>query len=183
MKTPIFLSLGSNINKAQSMQRALDVLASTFGEIAISSMFESEAVDFESDCFFNCVVAAYTDLPLTELLTNLRQIEFDFGRRLDAKKNEPRALDIDLLLFGDHYLLSPVKLPREDIATRAFVLEPLVELIPHWCHPETHLTIAEMWSRFDKQAQPQKKVEFLWAGQQLPHSSLAELPGIFTNRS
>lgn len=174
MKTAVFLSLGSNICKEENIARALNVLADCFGEIDISSIYESEAVGFTSDNFFNCVVMAYTVLPLPDLLELLRQIEFDFGRSDTAQKNEPRSLDIDLLLYGDCYINSPVKLPREDIITKAFVLEPLAELIPGWLHPDTQLTLAEMWSNFDQHTQPQWPVKFLWRDTELPQVTLCD---------
>lgn len=172
MNTPIFLSLGSNIDKEESFRRALDVLSDMFGNIDISSVFESKAVGFDSDNFYNCVVMAYTTLSLNDLLPVLRQIEIDFGRSPTAQKNEPRRLDIDLLLFGDLYIESPIKLPRDDIANKAFVLEPLSELIPQWQHPETLSSIDAMWQCFDRNTQPQWKVDFCWQSQHLPLLSL-----------
>lgn len=172
MKTAIFLSLGSNINKAENIEQALFALTERFGELDISSIYESEAVGFSSDNYYNCVVMALTTTPLSALLTDLRQIEFDFGRSPSAKKNEPRALDIDLLLFGENYINTPIKLPREDIATRAFVLEPLAELIPDWNHPELRRSVSELWLSFDQRSQPQWKVPFEWKGQMLPKRTL-----------
>jgi 2-amino-4-hydroxy-6-hydroxymethyldihydropteridine diphosphokinase len=46
-------------------------------------------------------------------------------------RNAPRTLDIDLLLFGDASIQSPVlTVPHPRMRERAFVLKPLSELSP-----------------------------------------------------
>ena len=52
----IYLSLGSNIDRRQYICAALDALAENFGELDISSVYESESVGFEGDSFYNLVV-------------------------------------------------------------------------------------------------------------------------------
>ena len=52
----IYLSLGSNIDRHRRIMRRLDALAEGFGELSISSVYESESVGFEGDSFYNLVV-------------------------------------------------------------------------------------------------------------------------------
>ncbi len=52
----LYLSLGSNIQRHLHIGAALDSLAENFGELIISSVYESESVGFEGDSFYNLVV-------------------------------------------------------------------------------------------------------------------------------
>jgi 2-amino-4-hydroxy-6-hydroxymethyldihydropteridine diphosphokinase len=56
---------------------------------------------FAGDPFWNLVVSATTDLSVGGLQAAIREIEYRHGRALDAVRNSPRALDIDILSFGD----------------------------------------------------------------------------------
>jgi 2-amino-4-hydroxy-6-hydroxymethyldihydropteridine diphosphokinase len=52
-------------------------------------------------------------------------------------RNAPRTLDIDILLFGDASIQSPVlTVPHPRMRARAFVLKPLSELLPGWVTPQ-----------------------------------------------
>ena len=52
----VYLSLGSNIAREANINKCLDTLADRFGELCISSVYESESVGFRGDPFFNLVV-------------------------------------------------------------------------------------------------------------------------------
>ena len=59
--TPIYLSLGSNVDRHHNILAALDALADLFGQLRISSVYESKSVGFDGSNFFNLVVGA--DVP------------------------------------------------------------------------------------------------------------------------
>ena len=63
----VYLSLGSNIERQRYLIAGLDALAQAFGELRLSSVYESEAVGFDGDNFYNLVVAIDTDLSVAEL--------------------------------------------------------------------------------------------------------------------
>ena len=71
----IYLSLGSNVEAQRNIEAAMDALADTFGELIISSVYESEAVGFDGDSFYNLVVGIHSDLAVGELSKILKQIE------------------------------------------------------------------------------------------------------------
>lgn len=98
------------------------------------------------------------------LLARLHQIEAMFGRNR-ATRWGMRTLDIDLLAFGDLVLpdlktqsywrdLDPALqsraapdqliLPHPRLQDRAFVLVPLADVAPDWCHPVLQLTVTQM---------------------------------------
>jgi len=70
-----------------------------------------------------------------------------------AKLNQARTLDLDLLAV-DKIIRQPVSdnsliLPHPRIAQRAFVLAPLVQILPDWQHPITNITTKEMLSHLE----------------------------------
>ncbi len=87
--TRIYISLGSNIEREHHIRAGLDALQAEFGQLAVSRVFESEAVGFNGRPFYNLVVGADTDLPLATLCQRLRAMEFAHGREPDAKKFAP----------------------------------------------------------------------------------------------
>jgi 7,8-dihydro-6-hydroxymethylpterin-pyrophosphokinase len=58
----VYLGLGSNINRHQHIAAALDALHEKFGELKISTVYESKSVGFNGSNFFNLVVGVNTDL-------------------------------------------------------------------------------------------------------------------------
>jgi len=158
----VYLSLGSNVNRQQNISNGLNALHHLFGELRLSSLFESEAVGFSGSPFYNMAVGLTTNLSLKELSQQLRAIEFEYGREVDAKKFSPRTLDIDILLYDDEVCDEPVQLPRAEITFNAFVLCPLAEVASDLLHPILNKTYHELWQAFDKNQQQLKKVPLTW---------------------
>ena len=114
---------------------------------------------FAGDDFINLVAGFETALPVHEVLARLHAIESRCGRPRQAPRWAPRAMDLDVLLYGDLVCDEPtLKLPRPDLLKRAYVLGPLAQLAPAVVHPTTRATIAELWSRFDQSAHPLEQV-------------------------
>lgn len=90
------------------------------------------------DDYRNLVVLGTTTLDPHELLAETQLIEAAFGRdRAREVRWGPRPLDIDLLLVGDRELDTPeLVLPHPRIAERAFVLVPLLEVLPGGTLPD-----------------------------------------------
>ncbi|WOC80477.1 2-amino-4-hydroxy-6-hydroxymethyldihydropteridine diphosphokinase [Stutzerimonas frequens] len=163
--TSVLLGLGSNVRREPHLHAGLDALAELLVEMRCSPVFESLAVGYKGDNFYNLVVAGKTELPLTELDRRLKFIEADNGRYAPDRKGLP--LDIDVLLYGElvgnfHGLL----LPRAEILKNAFVLWPLALLAPAVRHPAAGASFAELWaqSTIDQQLWP---VPFHWRGAEL----------------
>lgn len=155
----IFISLGSNINKAHYIRSANAVLSEHFNELVYSSVFESESIGFSGKNFYNSVIGATTELSLHEVCRLLKKIERDHGRTDNDKKFSPRTLDLDLLFYDDVICFSPAQLPRDEITKNAFVLWPLAEVAPEFIHPVVKQRIADIWQAYDKTQQKLWKVE------------------------
>jgi len=140
---------------------ALEAINALFSPIEFSSVYESVAVGFEGDNFFNLVVGFETELPLTELDERLDQIEQDCGRKRGGERFASRTMDLDLLVYGDHVCHDEHwDIPRGEITRYAFVLKPLAELAPDFLHPESGLSFSQLWETSDFSGQDLWRVEF-----------------------
>lgn len=131
----VYLGLGSNQNDPiKQMNNAVEQLKSLPKTqfLALSSLYQSQAIGPAQDDFINAVAAITTALPAVELLEELQQIEKMAGR-LDLDEREywgPRPLDIDILLYGDTCMNTDrLIIPHPRIAERQFVLKPLLEVV------------------------------------------------------
>jgi 2-amino-4-hydroxy-6-hydroxymethyldihydropteridine diphosphokinase len=153
-----YLSLGSNLgDRAANLRSALAQLDAGGRLLAVSALYETQPVDAPHDAlgdipdgvpdqpwFLNCAAAIETEKTPRELLQLALQIEAAMGR-LRMRKNGPRNIDIDVVLFGDRVLDEPgLKIPHPAMHQRRFVLEPLVEIAPEARHPERGKTAAEL---------------------------------------
>ena len=159
----VYLSLGSNIDRERHIGAALDALGKHFGSLEISTVFESVAVGFEGDSFYNLVVGIHSGLAVGEIAKVLKHIEDCNGRDRSAPRFGPRSLDIDILtvdnLAGE---IDGIELPRNEVLKNAFVLQPLAELAADMIHPLTNKTMGQHWQEFDKTSQELWPVKFEW---------------------
>ncbi len=159
----IYISLGSNINREENTRAGIVALKQAFGELTLSSVYESEAVGFNGDAFYNMVIACDVDTPIHETNQILRDIEDANGRNRSSPKFSSRTLDLDLLLYDDLVLDEKgLKLPRGEILKNAFVLWPLAEVAPDLKHPEKGISYAELWESFDKHKECLRPIEFIF---------------------
>ena len=147
--TACYVSVGSNVDKEKNIEAGLNSLRETFGELTISPIYETAAVGFDGEDFYNLVVSFETDLSAHTIFEKLRELEFKHGRLLNSQKFTPRTLDLDLLLFGDVIIDDGIlKLPRDDIEKYQFVLQPLADIAPDLIHPLLKKTYREMFVSF-----------------------------------
>ena len=164
----IYLSLGSNVEAQRNIEAAMDALADTFGELIISSVYESEAVGFEGDSFYNLVVGIHASHSIGELSKILKAVEDVQGRDRSAPKFGARSLDIDILTVDDRVgVIDGVSIPRDEILKNAFVLQPLAEIAATAVHPQSGLTYQQLWHDFDKNKQILFPIEFIWRGENI----------------
>ena len=145
----VHVSVGSNIDPARNVRRALDMLRERFGPLQVSPVYETRAVGFEGENFLNLVVGFETDDEPQAVADALREMEQAAGRVRGASPFAPRTLDLDLLLYDDLVLDAPgLRLPREEITRYGFVLRPLADIAGERRHPLTGQTFAELWAAF-----------------------------------
>jgi 2-amino-4-hydroxy-6-hydroxymethyldihydropteridine diphosphokinase len=159
----VFVSIGSNVDRDRHIPSALAALRDAFGPLRVSSVYETAAVGFEGDPFYNLVVGFETDLTLAEVASELARIETDHGRTRESKKFSARTLDLDLLLYGDAVVSEgKLKLPRKELTEYAFMLEPLAEIAPDLKHPVLGLSFREIWEHYEKTSLQQARIRPPW---------------------
>ena len=161
--TRAYVAAGSNIEPVRTLRTALDELARSHPTLRVSPAYRNPAAGFEGDEFVNLVLELEAPGTVREMLRELHAIEERCGRPRLAPKWAPRAMDLDVLLFGDRVIDEPdLKLPRPDLVRRAYMLKPMVDLAPDLRHPTLGLTMAELWRAFDTSAHPLTPVELGW---------------------
>jgi 2-amino-4-hydroxy-6-hydroxymethyldihydropteridine diphosphokinase len=156
-----YLSIGSNTERDKYIPAGLHSLKQTFGQLTLSSIYESVSVGFLGEAFYNLVAHFKSDLSAKEIMLLLRQLEYQYGRPMNSQKFSARTLDLDLLLYDD-LIDAELKLPRVDITHYAFVLEPLAEIAPHLIHPVLKINYAQLWQDFNKEPIQQQRVIPPW---------------------
>jgi 2-amino-4-hydroxy-6-hydroxymethyldihydropteridine diphosphokinase len=128
----VFVALGANIgNRRANLQMALGALTRMSRVDAVSSLYETEAEGPPQPKYLNAVCRIETGLTPESLLRFLHGIEEEIGRRRTSTKNEPRVIDLDLLLYDDRAIEMPeLTVPHPRMVTRAFVIIPLAEIAP-----------------------------------------------------
>jgi 2-amino-4-hydroxy-6-hydroxymethyldihydropteridine diphosphokinase len=159
----IYISIGSNIEAERHLRLAIGELRKYYGELQLSSVYESEAVGFDGDNFLNMVVGLDTDEEVHTVLQTLREIEDRHGRVRSGPRFSARTLDLDLLLYDDLVVKEgALDLPRGEIIQNAFVLWPLAEIAPEIMHPVEQQSMAALWQGFDKESQKLWPITIDW---------------------
>jgi 2-amino-4-hydroxy-6-hydroxymethyldihydropteridine diphosphokinase len=98
---------------------------------ASSSVYETAPQGEVTDQrdFLNACLRIRTQLDPEALLEVCKEVERELGREPGGIRHGPRPIDVDLLLLGDvEHRSERLTLPHPEVATRRFVLEPLLEL-------------------------------------------------------
>lgn len=150
----VYIGIGSNIDKHVHIPQVLAELRAMFGEITISPIYQTSAIGFEGDDFYNLVVGVDTVLTPIEVYRYLRELEASHQRkRSSGNQFIARTLDLDQLLYDDLQIDDgAISIPHDDIINYAFVLKPLVDIANDLVHPVLHTSIGSLWDKFDKQA-------------------------------
>jgi 2-amino-4-hydroxy-6-hydroxymethyldihydropteridine diphosphokinase len=191
-----YVGVGANILPAENIIRALERLALAPGIrlSGISTFYRtaplpdpSEAADLPDKNasiadpdFLNGVLELRTSLSTEELLKLFAEIEKTLGRSPSANRYAPRTMDLDLLLFG--WVGDGSQPPaweeiggagffaHRDIANRAFVAYPLLELAPGLLLPPHGTPLQAFTASFGKpEGRPQETFTNQLRKRFLPH--------------
>jgi 2-amino-4-hydroxy-6-hydroxymethyldihydropteridine diphosphokinase len=134
--TRAYVGLGANLGDREgAIRRAVELLGAgaEIEVVAVSALRETDPVGYaEQPRFLNGAAAFETGLSARDLLERLLAVERELGRvRGEGPRFGPRAIDLDLLLYGDEVVDEPgLTIPHPRLAERRFALEPLHDLDP-----------------------------------------------------
>ncbi len=133
-----YIGLGGNINTPEDrIKNVLDALAALDEDeqFAASPLYLSQPLPsaVKQPDYINACARLGTRLTAEQLWQRLQDMEQTHGRPSDRSVHwGPRALDLDLLLYGEELIDSDMlKVPHPRLQERAFVLRPLFDLDPH----------------------------------------------------
>lgn len=161
----IVIALGANQPSAwgpppATFARVITSLdASGVDVIAISKLYRTSAVGPGlQEMYFNAVLIAHTNLGPAQLLRILNGYERRAGRRRGLRWG-PRPLDLDIIDYKGKVLgpqryrqIGRLTLPHPELQTRAFVLVPLLDVLPDWRHPVSGLPARTLLKRLSPMA-------------------------------
>ncbi len=135
-----FIAVGSNIGPRRHIPYALEKLQEHARVTRVSTFYRTEPLGGRAQPpFLNGVWRIETAMsPRALEFDVLRTIERELGRVRTDDKYAARAIDLDLILYGDSVVNEPdLILPDPDIRVRSFIAVPLLELAPDLVIPGT----------------------------------------------
>lgn len=157
------VALGSNLgDPLRNVLEAVNQLQQLSDDPLLkSSLWQTSPIDCPpgSPPFVNAVVGF---VPLAcetpeSLLEKLQALEREFGRQPKKVHNEPRPLDLDLIVFG-HETRNTIELmlPHPRAHERRFLLEPLAEIAPELVLPGQSASVDQLLKRLPVGAATEK---------------------------
>ncbi len=147
----VYLCLGSNMgDRFNLVQNAVNLfsLAENCDIIRTSALYETEPWGYkDQNWFLNLIVEMKTTLSPEELLAKCQEIERFLGRdrTIEVRWGE-RLIDADIIFYGKEVInTEKLTIPHKYMHKRAFVLVPLLELIPDFVHPVLNRTISQIY--------------------------------------
>lgn len=138
--TRAYVGLGSNLgDRVAALSSALLALDSAPGVrvVRASAAYESEPWGVtDQPAFANAVAAVDVAIGPHDLLVVCERVEAELGR-VPGVRFGPRAIDLDLLLFGAERIeTADLVVPHPRLLERDFVVTPLLEIAPDASLPD-----------------------------------------------
>ncbi len=144
----VYLLLGGNMGDVPaSFAKALALMVEDGMHIcAMGSLYKSEAWgEGAKGVFCNQAVKATTNLDVSQLLSALKKIESQLGRKHLPGVVASRPLDIDILFYDDVVVSLPdLEIPHPRLHLRNFALIPLMDIAPEYVHPVFGKTVHQL---------------------------------------
>jgi len=116
----------------QVVEAAIARLDEEFGLFDASPVVLSKPAGPGGREYANAVALVESDAEPPQMLSRLKAIERDFGRR-PGRRWGPRVLDLDIVLWsGGKFRSRRLTIPHKELENRGFVLQPLAAVASGW---------------------------------------------------
>lgn len=157
MTHTVYIGLGSNLGDCiKTLYTAVKDINQlpTVNITGLSRLYSSRPVGPQDQPgFYNMAAQIRTTMAPLTLLAALQAIENQHGRKR-LRHWGPRALDLDILLYGtqkiDH---ADLTVPHPELANRTFVLQPLVDMQPSLTLPDGQV-VQDLLAKFPQNQYP-----------------------------
>ena len=128
----IYIALGSNLEEpSQQIYKAINLI-DAIDELSVtrkSSLYKTKPIGkIDQPDFINAAIEVEGNISPENLHTALQDIETQAGR-IRMELNEPRTLDLDILLIDDLIMKTKkLTVPHPRMHQRQFVIVPLFEI-------------------------------------------------------
>jgi 2-amino-4-hydroxy-6-hydroxymethyldihydropteridine diphosphokinase len=139
------IGIGSNINPAENIQSALELLSKSVTISRLASIWQTPAVGSQGPDYLNSAILV-NDPPQLDILKKdiLSRIENSLGRIRIQDKNADRPMDLDVLIYRGECL-------DNDLWKQAHITIPAAELIPAFTNQTTGEALSDLSARFKKE--------------------------------
>ena len=157
----IIILLGSNLgDRLANLKQAIASIASFSTILQQSNIYQTAAWgNTDQADFLNQAIEIQTNHSAENLMHALLAIETQMGR-VRLQKWEPRIIDLDIIFYESAIHSSDfIQIPHPEMQNRAFVLKPLLDLIPNFEHPILKQNITQLWEKCPDQLEVSLFVE------------------------
>jgi len=157
----IIILLGSNLgDRLANLQQAITSIASFSTILQQSNIYQTAAWgNTDQADFLNQAIEIQPQQTAENLMHALLAIESQMGR-VRLQKWEPRIIDLDIIFYeSEIHTTDFIQIPHPEMQNRAFVLKPLLDLIPNFEHPILKQSISQLWEKCPDQLEVSLFVE------------------------
>ncbi len=145
----VFLSLGTNLgNRLNNLKKVFNKIENEIKITIISKskIYETSPMEnFNQEYFLNQVIQIKTKMSPVDLLSFIKGIEIQMGRKYMDKRYMPRIIDIDILAYDNLIIdTNTLSIPHPKIKMRKFILKPWTDIDPDYILSNSKNTIKEL---------------------------------------
>jgi 2-amino-4-hydroxy-6-hydroxymethyldihydropteridine diphosphokinase len=146
LENTAILLLGSNIDPAVNLEKALELLYCSLSIQKTSQIWVTEAFGNKGPDFFNSAVEVKTSLNSIQLKKKIiSPIEIGLGRIRSSDKFAPRTIDIDIIIYNTEVV-------DKNLWEKVFIALPVSEIIPDLTNISTGMTLLETANKLKSSA-------------------------------
>ncbi len=134
-----YIGIGSNLgNRLNNIQKAVSLIKDRyFSSLKVSIILETSAIlpkgappEWDRP-YLNMVISGKSSISPEKLLEGLKKIEQEVGREVVYQRWAPRVIDLDILLWNNHTIVTPLLvIPHPELLNRPFLVHLIAFLQP-----------------------------------------------------